>query len=549
MSLPPYQSEGVIRCPCVKCDCMKFKKLEEVKLHLYRKGFIENYFVWTNHEEIDGSRGIFLNMVVGESSRSVENTNLDSRIEYMVADVFGMHFGCEPTENVEQTPNDDAKCFYEQLEEASRPLRDGNLHSKLSVAVRLLSIRSDWNISQAAMNSFIDLMSELVDTKINLPGDFYKAKRLPRFKRLSSGNMVIIKVMHYLPLIPRLKRFYVSMSSAPHMRWHFENRRPPGVMCHPSNGQDWKHYDRTYQDFVSEPRNIRLGLCADGFMNFSISVTPYSCWFVFLTPYNLPLELCMTNPYTFLNCIIPGPRNSKSLTDVYLQPLIDKLKQLWYDGVETYDISTKKNLNLRANLMLTINDFPAYGMLSGWMIAGKLACPYCMEISKVFTLKNGRKQSWFDCHRQFLPRDHEFRRMKNAFKNNKMEYDSPPPILSGEEIWERVQNFSKATKASPYKFCGYGVTHNWTKQSIFWELPYWKDNLLCHNLDVMNIEKNYSDNLFNTVMDVTCKTKDNLKARMDLQEYCRRPELYMQTTYNGKVFKTKASYIFTLDER
>ncbi|XP_070019797.1 uncharacterized protein [Nicotiana sylvestris] len=388
---------------------MKFKKLEEVKLHLYRKGFIKNYFVWTNHGEIDGSHGIFHNMIVGESSRSVENTNLDSRIQDMVVDAFGMHYGGEPNENVEQTP------------------------SELSVTVRLLSIKSDWNISQAAMESFIDLMSELVDPTINLPGDFYKENRLvsklglssmrigcceegcmlyykddatldsckfcekPRFKRLSSENMVDVKVMQYLPLIPRLKRLYASMSFAPHMRWHFENRRPPGVMCHPSDGEAWKHFDRTYPDFASEPRNIR--------------------------------------------------------------------------------------------------------MLSRWMTAGKLACPYCMENGKAFTLKHGRKQSWFDCHRQFLPHDHNFKGMKNAFKMNKMEYDSPPPILSGEEIWERVQNFSKVTKVAPYRFPGYGVTHNWTKQSILWELPYWTDNLLNHKLDVIHIEKNYFDNLFNTVMD------------------------------------------------
>lgn len=298
-------------------------------------------------------------------------------------------------------------------------------------------------------------------------------------------------------------------------------------MCHPSDGEAWKHFDRTYLDFASEPRNIRLGLCVDGFTPFSVSATPYSCWPIFLTPYNLSPELCLTSPYIFLNCIILGPRNPKSLTDVYLQPLIDELKQLWYDGVETYDISTKQNFNLCASIMWTINDFPAYEMLSGWMTAGKLACPYCMENSKAFTLKRGRKQSWFDYHRQFLPHDHEFRRMKNAFKKNKMEYDSPPPILLGEEIWERVQNFSKITEAPPYRFPGYDVTHNWTKQSIFWKLPYWKDNLLRHNLDVMHIEKNYFDNLFNIVMDVKGNTKDNPKARMDLQEYCRWPELYL----------------------
>jgi hypothetical protein len=45
------------------------------------------------------------------------------------------------------------------------------------------------------------------------------------------------------------------------------------------------------------------------------------------------------------------------------------------------------------------------------------------------------------------------------------------------------------------------LTHNWVKQSIFWELSYWKTNLLCHNLDVMYIEKNVFKNSFNTVMD------------------------------------------------
>ena len=50
------------------------------------------------------------------------------------------------------------------------------------------------------------------------------------------------------------------------------------------------------------------------------------------------------------------------------------------------------------------------------------------------------------------------------------------------------------------KFPGFGLTHNWVKRSIFWELPYWKTNLLRHNLDVMHIEKNVFENIFNTVV-------------------------------------------------
>jgi hypothetical protein len=66
------------------------------------------------------------------------------------------------------------------------------------------------------------------------------------------------------------------------------------------------------------------------------------------------------------------------------------------------------------------------------------------------------------------------------------------------------------------------LTHNWIKWSIFWELPYWKANLLRHNLDVMHIEKNVFENIFNTDIDVKGKTKDNIKARLNLALFCNR---------------------------
>jgi hypothetical protein len=36
------------------------------------------------------------------------------------------------------------------------------------------------------------------------------------------------------------------------------------------------------------------------------------------------------------------------------------------------------------------------------------------------------------------------------------------------------------------------VNVGWKKKSIFFTLPYWKDNLLQHNLNVMHIEKKMS---------------------------------------------------------
>jgi len=186
------------------------------------------------------------------------------------------------------------------------------------------------------------------------------------------------------------------------------------VLCHPSDGEAWKHFDKMNPEFAGEPRNVRLVLCSDGFLPFNNSNPPYSCWSIIVTPYNLPPELCMTTPFMFLTLIIPGPHNPKGKIDVYLQPLIDELKQLW-NGVLTYDSLRKQNFMMKVALMWTINDFPAYGMLSSWSTSGRLACPYCMNQSKAFRLKSGRKVCWFDSHRQFLPINHSFRRNKDVF--------------------------------------------------------------------------------------------------------------------------------------
>jgi len=68
--------------------------------------------------------------------------------------------------------------------------------------------------------------------------------------------------------------------------------------------------------------------------------------------------------------------------------------------------------------------------------------------------------------------------------------------------------------------------------------PHW------HNLDVMHIEKNFFDNIFNTVMNVRGKSKDNVKSREDLKEFCSRPELH---TEEGTKRCPKACY--TLDKK
>ena len=66
-----------------------------------------------------------------------------------------------------------------------------------------------------------------------------------------------------------------------------------------------------------------------------------------------------------MSLLIPGPKSLDREIDVYLQPLIEELKNLWTFGVRTYDCLTDQYFQLYAGLLWTINDFLAYGDLSG----------------------------------------------------------------------------------------------------------------------------------------------------------------------------------------
>jgi hypothetical protein len=136
----------------------------------------------------------------------------------------------------------------------------------------------------------------------------------------------------------------------------------------------------------------------------------------------------------------------------------------------------------------------------------------------ILLVENGGKATSFDCHRRFLPSNNPLRRNKNDFVHGEIETREPPHYLTSQQVWNKVKDIPKVevvggVASKPH---GYGQTHNWTKKSIFWDLPYWKHNLLRHNLDVMHVEKNVFENIFNTVMNVKGKTKDNDKARKDI---------------------------------
>ncbi|KAK9078683.1 hypothetical protein SSX86_002740 [Deinandra increscens subsp. villosa] len=566
-----------IKCPCYKCQNISYRDRATVQKHLYKEGFMLRYERWTEH----GESSI---RYVGQSSTAMELDDNDDGYKRMMLDNM---YACGYTSDTLEgdVPNPEAKSFYDMLEALDEPLWEGEKAtncSKLQVAMRFLTWKSTFNVSNAAYDYNISMVNELLPEENKLPKNFYDTKKsleklsLPyeridvcknhcmlfykhdkaltqckycKESRYKSGRSKVPNmVMSYMPIGPRLKRLYMSSKTAKDMTWHHDHKTTEGSMAHPSDGMAWKHFDSENPDFAKEIRNVRLGLCTDGFNPNNSNSIPYSLWPVFLTIYNLPPWMSMKDSFIEVCLIIPGGKSPGQNIDVFLRPLIDELKELYKEGIEVYDAYRKENFIMRAILLWTVSDFPAYAMLSGWSTHGRLACPYCMGDTKAFRLQAGGKSCWFDCHRRFLPRLHPFHNDRNGFLRSKKSSSGPPRYLTGWEIFEEVSNIPvvyEGVLSNPnHKEPEFGKTHNWIKKSIFWELEYWPMLLIRHNLDVMHIEKNVFENLFQTIMD-TDKTKDNIKARKDVKELCNRPSLHLLSGNNNKLLKPKASYTLT----
>jgi hypothetical protein len=84
----------------------------------------------------------------------------------------------------------------------------------------------------------------------------------------------------------------------------------------------------------------------------------------------------------------------------------------------------------------------------------------------------------------------------------------------------------------------------WTHKSGLTRIPYYDDLLLPHNIDVMHTEKNVAKALWATIMNILDKSKDNVKARVDLAALCDRPNQKMKPPSGGKTWRRpKADFV------
>lgn len=167
---------------------------------------------------------------------------------------------------------------------------------------------------------------------------------------------------------------------------------------------------------------------------YSLTAASYSCWPVFVIPVQSSTGCWLWGLTTSFFLMLSLVQNILEKNfGVLMQPLVDELQKLM-EGVETWEASLKWKFNMRAAYLWSIHDFPALGKFLGWSAHGMLACHHCLGDTNAFWLSKGGKASWFDCHRRFLPIDHEFRTQRNAFRKDTIVLDEPPGKLIGEEV-------------------------------------------------------------------------------------------------------------------
>ncbi|XP_038711822.1 uncharacterized protein LOC120006015 [Tripterygium wilfordii] len=284
-----FHSTGTIRCPCVRCKCTKYRGLDDIRMHLYQKGFQPIYHCWTSHGEempnIPHEATVYVQTDTANYYWQSSNRDSFNPYEQMVMDAAGPSVGQELLQEdnynqqfVSEPPNPEAQRFFDMLTAAQAPLWDGcESHSELSATMRLLSIKADYNMSQGCFDDVVHLMKETMPADNRMPATFYEAKKsisrlglgnqrincctnggmiyykddanlthckfceADRYKprRSGRGNFkeILVKRMWYLPLIPRLQRLFSSTVTAKEMRWHYEHQQEADIMCHPSDGE------------------------------------------------------------------------------------------------------------------------------------------------------------------------------------------------------------------------------------------------------------------------------------------------------------------------
>ena len=71
--------------------------------------------------------------------------------------------------------------------------------------------------------------------------------------------MIPMKILRYLPFLPRIQRLYMTKESVKQMTWHKNGKwYNPNKMVHPSDGEAWICFNDKHRDKVDEVGQQRM---------------------------------------------------------------------------------------------------------------------------------------------------------------------------------------------------------------------------------------------------------------------------------------------------
>ena len=264
------------------------------------------------------------------------------------------------------------------------------------------------------------------------------------------------------------------------MVWHAKNKSTDGLVRNPCDSKAWKHVRESVDSsFGQEDRNMHLGLAVDGINPFKLQRSTWSTWLVMLLNYNIPPWLITKKIFIMLALPILGKQSvTLQFFDVYLEPLVEELLQLW-KGVSAYDVLKElgsQAFRLRAVLLWAIHDFPSYGTVAGVAHQVYAACPVCrLHFKCEHSVEHGKQT--YTSTRWWLAYDDPWRspKLKDHF-NGRIEDQGKPNVVTIDEQVQRATEYQtwfdegnkKSVVGDPSK------THGVKMRSILHILPYWK---------------------------------------------------------------------------
>ncbi|XP_050233461.1 uncharacterized protein LOC126681949 [Mercurialis annua] len=377
-----------------------------------------------------------------------------------------------------EEPNEEEKKFFRLLEDAETDLYPGcDNFSKLSFITRLFEIKCNGGWSNAFFDLLLDLLVDAFPKGNTIPKSCYETQ-----KTIRQLGLEYVKINTCVNDCILFYDRYVNADRCPtcgELRWKADVELGDGdVVSSDCKRKKVPHKILCY--FPLKPRLKRLFMCEqvardmrwhkEGRKEDGVLRHPADslAWKNFDEKHD-----DLKRPFSIMSTIIHGPKSPRNDIDLfYGQSMTFQGTLLCMDGAQ------KENWN--AHVVTNTLGLETFG-------------------------KDTKKRKWEKAK------------------------EKPKP-LSGEDVLKQLSSFDQVIfgKLTRKRKTDEDRNDNWKKKSVFFQLPYWKTLLLRHNLDVMHIEKNICESLLNTLMNVDGKTKDNVNARLDLEDMNISKELHLQ---------------------